>query len=83
MFEQQFFKVVKKEDLILLMLDQQIRHCVKSVQVRSFFWSVFSPNTKKYGPEITLYLNTFHAVWFYKIHFFHTFRYIGEPEWQQ
>ena len=24
--------------------------------------SVFSPNTGKYGPEITLYLDTFHAV---------------------
>ena len=51
-------------------------HCVKSVQIRSFFWSVFffirtelrrfipvfSPNTGKYGPEITPYLDTFHAV---------------------
>ena len=26
-------------------------HCVKSVRIRSFFLSVFSPNTKKYGPE--------------------------------
>ena len=26
-------------------------HCVKSVQIRSFFWSVFSPNVGKYGPE--------------------------------
>ena len=25
--------------------------------------SVFSPNTGKYGPEITPYLDTFHAVW--------------------
>ena len=49
-------------------------HCVKSVQIRSYFWSVFScirteygdlqfsPNTGKYGPEITPYLDTFHAV---------------------
>ena len=50
---------------------------VKSVQIRSYFWSVisfirteygdllislFSPNTGKYGPEITPYLDTFHAV---------------------
>ena len=52
---------------------------MKSVQIRSFFWSVFSrirteygemlrispvfsPNAGKYGPEITLYLETFHAV---------------------
>ena len=27
--------------------------------------SVFSPNTGKYGPEITPYLDTFHAVNFY------------------
>ena len=26
-------------------------HCVKSVQIRSFFWSVFRPNTGKCGPE--------------------------------
>ena len=26
-------------------------HCVKSVQIRSFLWSVFSPNAGKYGPE--------------------------------
>ena len=54
-------------------------HCVKSVQIRSYFWSVFSciyteyrdllrkslyslQNTGKYWPEITLYLDTFHAV---------------------
>ena len=27
------------------------------------YLSVFSPNTGKYGPEITLYLDTFHAVY--------------------
>ena len=51
-------------------------HCVKSVQIRSYFWSVFScirieygpylsvfsPNTGKYGPEITPHLDTFPAV---------------------
>ena len=36
--------------------------CVKSVQIRSYFWSLFSPNRWEYGPEITPYLNTFHAV---------------------
>ena len=49
---------------------------MKSVQIRSYFWSVFccirteygdlnsvpSPNKGKYGPEITPYLDTFHAV---------------------
>ena len=52
--------------------------CMKSVQIRSFFWfvfsrirteygdllrkSVFSLNTGKCRPEKTLYLDTFHAV---------------------
>ena len=34
----------------------------ESVQIRSFSWSVFSPNTWKYGPEKTPYLGTLHAV---------------------
>ena len=48
------------------------RYGVKSVQIRSYFWSEtflysdwirrFSPNTGKYGPEITPYLDTFDAV---------------------
>ena len=37
-------------------------HCVKRVQIRSFFWSVFSPNAGKCRPEKTPYLDTFHAV---------------------
>ena len=50
-------------------------HCLKSVQIRSFFWSVFSRirrdteylsafslNMEKYGPEVTLYLDNFHTV---------------------
>ena len=40
-------------------------HCVKSVEIRSFFWSVFSciqSKYRKYGAEITAYLDTFHAV---------------------
>ena len=46
---------------------------MKSGQMRSFFrsvfscsrteYGVFSPNTGKYGPEKTPYLDTFHAVW--------------------
>ena len=41
------------------------RHCVKSVQIRVFcglYFPVFGMNTGKYGPEKTLYLDTFHAV---------------------
>ena len=50
-------------------------HCVKSVQIRSFFWSVLSrirteyavslrtqSECRKYGPEKPPYLNTFRAV---------------------
>ena len=37
-------------------------HGVKSVQIRSFFWSVFSRTRTEYGPEKTPYLDTFHAV---------------------
>ena len=40
---------------------------MKCVQIRSFFWSVFSPNAGKYGPEKTPYLDTFHAVLFMQI----------------
>ena len=38
------------------------QQCVKSVQIRSYFWSVFSLNAGKYGPAITPYLDTFHVV---------------------
>ena len=45
-------------------------HCVKVVQIRGFFWSVFSCirtdtgkyGTGKYGLEKAPYLDTFHAV---------------------
>ena len=37
-------------------------HCVQSVQIRKFFWFVLNPNTGKYGPEKTPYLDKFHAV---------------------
>ena len=33
-----------------------------SVQIRSFFWSVFSRIRTKYGLEKTSYLDTFHAI---------------------
>ena len=35
---------------------------MKSVQIRSFFWSVFSRIRTEFGPEKTPYLDTFHAV---------------------
>ena len=42
-----------------------IKHCVESVQIRSFsgpYFPVFGLNTGKYGPEKTPYLDHFHAV---------------------
>ena len=35
---------------------------MKCVQIRSFFWCVFSHIGTEYGPEKTPYLDTFHAV---------------------
>ena len=40
-------------------------HYVKSVQIRSFFWSVFSRIRTEYGPEKTPYLNIFRTMWTY------------------
>ena len=36
-----------------------IKHCVKSVQIRSFFWSVFSCIRTEYGEIDTPYLSVF------------------------
>ena len=52
-----FLLILKPESLQL-----HCKHCMKSVQIRSFFWSAFSPNAWKYGPEKAPYLDTFHAV---------------------
>ena len=37
-------------------------HRVKSVQIRIFFWSVFSRIRTEYGPENTPYLDNFQVV---------------------
>ena len=37
-------------------------HCMKSVQIRSFFWSSFCCIRTEYGREKTPYLDTFHVV---------------------
>ena len=42
--------------------NSRYQHCVKSVQIRSFFWSVFSRIRTEYGPEKTPYLDTFDAM---------------------
>ena len=56
------------------MTEKEIFHCVKSVQKRSFFWSIFSrirteyylsvfrPNAEKYEPEKTPSLDAFYEV---------------------
>ena len=49
---------------IFIFRTSQTYHCVKSVQIRSYFWSVFSRILTEYGPEITPYLDTFHAAYF-------------------
>ena len=36
---------------------------LKCVQIRGYFWSVFSCIRTEYGPEITPYLVTFHTVY--------------------
>ena len=60
--------------VFVLITNLQKFHCVKSVQICRFFWSVFPriwaeygeilliSNTGIYGPEKTPYLDTFHAV---------------------
>ena len=62
----------KKTQITLILF---LTHFVKIIQIRSFFWSVFShsrteygeisvfsPNAGKYGPEEIPYLDTFHEV---------------------
>ena len=39
-----------------------LMHYLKSLQIRSFFWSVFSFIWTEYGLEKTPYLDTFHVV---------------------
>ena len=61
--EQREFKCLNYSNL-LSELEENIcfDSTAKSVQIRSFFWSVFSPNAGKYGPEKTLYLDTIYTV---------------------
>ena len=52
---------VVSSSILLVLLSRTAR----SVQIRSFFWSVFfciRTEYRKIRPEKTLYLNTFHAV---------------------
>ena len=47
---------------MLIGSELQSQSKVKSVQIRSNFWAVFSHIWTDYGLEITPYLETFHAV---------------------
>ena len=57
-------------DILLRLIDTnlniyigiQVNHCVKSVQIRRFFWSVFSQIRTEYKEILPPYLDTFHAV---------------------
>ena len=40
---------------------------IQSTERNTEYLSVFSPNTGKYGQEITQYLDTFHAVWIVQV----------------
>ena len=47
-------------NIVIIGIDYNVSyniHCMKSVQIWSYFW-----NAGKYGPEITPYLDTFHSV---------------------
>ena len=61
-----YFSLKNKRILRSLFLKALKLHCVKSVQIRSFFCSVFSrisyPNTGKYGLQKTPCLDTFHTI---------------------
>ena len=62
-FSENFANVLNRWSLISSKQSHWLHlHCMKSVQIRSFFWSVFSPNVGKYGPEKTPHLDTFYAV---------------------
>ena len=52
---------------ILAAIITNLRHCVRCVQIWSFFWSVFSPNAVQYGPEKTPYLDTFTKCEFHQL----------------
>ena len=52
------FKILNFNGLNIL----QKCYCVKSVQIRSFFWSVFSRIRTEYRAEKTSYLDNFQAV---------------------
>ena len=59
------YKLRKRRDGQILIFCQYQFHCLKSIQIQSSsgpYFPVFRPNTRKYEPEKTSYLDAFHAV---------------------
>ena len=54
-------KMIKKDKEIKLEINIEtyLKHCVKSVQMQSNFWSVFCPIRTKYGEIQSMYLSVF------------------------
>ena len=59
LFKTLFPKKAKKDANKMEIFFQTLRENFPNTD---FFWSVFSPNTGKYGPEETSYLDAFQAV---------------------
>ena len=56
-------KLISNDQLISKELNQFSQNVTKAVNIReNSHLSVFSPNAGKYGPEMTPYLDTCHAV---------------------
>ena len=56
--------VISNDQLISKELNQFSQNVTKAVNIReNSYLSVFSSNAGKYGPEMTPYLDTCHAVW--------------------
>ena len=53
-----YFTIINKIRTLFILGKQ----CVKCVQIRSFFWSIFFRIRTEHGPEKTPYFETFHAV---------------------
>ena len=47
---------------LLLLIHRSLREKCPNTELFLVYFPVFGPNTGKYGPEITPYLDTFHAV---------------------
>ena len=60
-----FKQIVAMLEFVILDIGFALRE--KCPHTKFLFWSVFSPNMGKYGPEKTPYLDTFHAIMLSKV----------------